>query len=248
VDNFPAERGSAATEVFQDVITLVCGAVGGVVESAEQRTPATYQFLVRTAVVYHLIYNLRCRVLMDRHGFWYAEDLAQYSIMRSYCEGLNKLPQQVRRQRIDGMPSAMIFVYLNKNVDQSFITAPLAPQPFDMLFVQQQQQQQQHRFAPAPAMAHSVGGPYGGPPLYTAQAPRVQLKGSMPPPVYGSVRPQHMAMLPPPPHAQQQQQQRAMMMSASTAATGFSPQPYQHQRHHFHSHQHPYVDGTEAFY
>lgn len=103
----------------------------GVVEGVEARSETSFVALVRTHAVWHLIYTLRCRVLMDRHGFWFAETIQQFRIMKEYCEGVRRLPQYTRHYQTDGLPCMPLVVELSRSVERSSVAAPPSPPCFD---------------------------------------------------------------------------------------------------------------------
>lgn len=132
VQMYPSEHKDQAANIFEKVLTLICGPGAGSVVGVEPRSDTSFIVFVRTGVVWHVIYNMRYRVLMDRHGFWYAENLQQYAIMREYCENVRTLPQQSRHAKTDGMPSMPLVIELSRTMSRTSITAPPAPAPFDI--------------------------------------------------------------------------------------------------------------------
>jgi hypothetical protein len=132
VQMFPSEHKDQAASIFEKVLTLICGPGAGSVVGVEPRSDTSFIVFVRTGVVWHVIYNMRYRVLMDRHGFWYAENLMQYAMMREYCENVRTLPQQARHAKTDGMPSMPLVIELSRTMSRTSITAPPAPAPFDI--------------------------------------------------------------------------------------------------------------------
>lgn len=133
VQMFPSELIHQALDVFQDVIATVCTNYGGIVERVDHRSETSFIAFVRTSFVWHLISLLRCRVLMDRHGFWYATDLDRYVQMKEYCEGVRRLPQQQRHYKTDGLPCMPLVVELGRMVSPETVVAPPAPPPFDSI-------------------------------------------------------------------------------------------------------------------
>jgi hypothetical protein len=131
VQMFPAELKDHAALIFEKVMLIICGPGAGRVVGIEARSETSFLVFVQTDVVWHVLYNLRCRVLMDRHGFWYAENLQQYSKMREYCDAVRMLPQHSRHGKTDGMPSMPLVVELSRTVSSASIVAPPAPAPFD---------------------------------------------------------------------------------------------------------------------
>lgn len=131
VQMYPYEHMENAQVIFDAVMCLICGPGAGRAVGVEQRSDTSFLVHVQTGVVWHVLYNLRCRVLMDRHGFWYAGSLPQYLMMREYCDRLRNLPQHARHAAADGMPSLPLVVELARSVQQRTISAPSAPAPFD---------------------------------------------------------------------------------------------------------------------
>lgn len=103
----------------------------GVVENVLPRSETSFIALIRTKDVWNLIQKLRCRVLMDRNGFWYAETMEQYLEMKKYCEGIRHMPQQARHVKTDGLPCMPLVVELSTSEVRSAIKAPAAPPCFD---------------------------------------------------------------------------------------------------------------------
>jgi hypothetical protein len=171
IQMFPCELHDRAA-VLNRVIEATCGRDCGVVQRIEPRSETSFIAHVRTHQVWQLIYKLRCRVLMDRFGFWYAADLDQYVRMKEYCEGVRRLPQQTRHFQTDGLPCMPLVVELSRAVDKMVVTENNAPRTFDEIVpmaavdrhrtrLQQQQQQQQD-----PSTVKSSGG--GFPPALSA--------------------------------------------------------------------------------
>ncbi|KAG5483893.1 hypothetical protein CUR178_06890 [Leishmania enriettii] len=115
------------------VIEATCGRDAGLVQSFESRSETSFVAHLRTNNVWELIYKLRCRVLMDRFGFWYAADIDQYVRMKEYCEGVRRLPQQTRHFQTDGLPCMPLVVELSRSVDRSLVTENTGPRCFDEL-------------------------------------------------------------------------------------------------------------------
>lgn len=134
VQMFPSEHKDHTAVLFEKVLLLICGPGAGCVVGVEPRSDTSFIAFVRTSVVWHVLYNLRYRVLMDRHGFWYAENVQQYVSMRDYCESVRMLPQHARHAKTDGMPSMPLVLELSRTISRSSITAPPAPAPFDVQF------------------------------------------------------------------------------------------------------------------
>ncbi|KAG5485364.1 hypothetical protein LSCM4_06000 [Leishmania orientalis] len=115
------------------VIEATCGRDAGLVQSFESRSETSFIAHLRTNNVWELIYKLRCRVLMDRFGFWYATDIEQYVRMKEYCEGVRRLPQQTRHFQTDGLPCMPLVVELSRSVDRALVTENTGPRCFDEL-------------------------------------------------------------------------------------------------------------------
>lgn len=133
VQMFPSEHKDQAAALFERVMLLVCGPGAGRVVGIESRSETSFIVMVRTGFVWHVLYNLHYRVLMDRHGFWYAENINQYAQLKEYCDRVRALPQQTRRSKTDGLPSMPLVVELSRTVSRTTILAPPAPAPFDVL-------------------------------------------------------------------------------------------------------------------
>lgn len=132
IQMFASEMIQRAADIFQDILHTVCGVHGGVVERVELRSESSFIAVVRTACVYDVIHSLRCRVLMDRSGFWYAEDLQQYAYMKTYCEQVRNLPAGHRYQLTDGLPCMPLVVELSRSAACDKLRAPPAPPSFDV--------------------------------------------------------------------------------------------------------------------
>ncbi|KAG5510118.1 hypothetical protein JKF63_07014 [Porcisia hertigi] len=130
IQMFPCELRDRVG-LLNRVIEMTCGRDAGVVQGFETRSETSFVAQVRTNKVWDLIYKLRCRVLMDRFGFWYAGDIDQYVRMKEYCEGVRRLPQQTRHFQTDGLPCMPLVVELSRSVDRSFLTENTAPRCFD---------------------------------------------------------------------------------------------------------------------
>lgn len=103
----------------------------GYVESVYPRSETSFIAMFRTNDLWNLIQRLRCRVLMDRNGFWYAETMEQYMDLKYYCENIRRMPQQARHAKTDGLPCMPLVVELSTSEVQSAIKAPPAPPCFD---------------------------------------------------------------------------------------------------------------------
>lgn len=139
VQMFPSEWIGQADCVFQDVLDCLCGIDGsqggGHVERTEQRSETSFIAFVCTSKVWELIARLRCRVLMDRHGFWYADDWNSFLKMKEYCEGVRRLPQQQRHYKTDGLPCMPLVVELSRMVSHdSVLGSPATVASFDVIF------------------------------------------------------------------------------------------------------------------
>ncbi|CUG94391.1 Hypothetical protein, putative [Bodo saltans] len=133
VQMFPSEWIQQAHSIFQEIIRTICGpSMPAVVESMDMRSETSFIALVRTAHVWDLIARLRCRVLMDRHGYWYANDWKAYQEMKDYCDTVRRLPQQQRHCKTDGLPCMPLVVELGRSATTENITAPYTA-PFDSL-------------------------------------------------------------------------------------------------------------------
>ncbi|RNF03135.1 uncharacterized protein Tco025E_08242, partial [Trypanosoma conorhini] len=117
--------------VLNRVVEATCGPDIATVVGIEPRSETSFITLVRTNGVWQLIHKLRCRVLMDRHGFWYAENMEQYLRLKEYCESVRRLPQQMRHFQTDGLPCMPLVVELSRSVNAASVTSPPAPPPFD---------------------------------------------------------------------------------------------------------------------
>ncbi|KAG5484753.1 hypothetical protein LSCM1_06574 [Leishmania martiniquensis] len=115
------------------VIEATCGREAGLVQGFESRSETSFIAHVRTSNVWELIYKLRCRVLMDRFGFWYAADIDQYVRMKEYCESVRRLPQQTRHFQTDGLPCMPLVVELSRAVDRALVIENTTPRCFDEL-------------------------------------------------------------------------------------------------------------------
>mmetsp|Transcript_68207 Transcript_68207/g.79391 ORF Transcript_68207/g.79391 Transcript_68207/m.79391 type:complete len:621 (+) Transcript_68207:288-2150(+) len=132
VQMFPSEWIHDAKVVFQEVICAICGPRCAVVERIEPRSETSFIAFVKTAQLWDLISALRCRCLMDRHGFWYASSWQQYLDMKTYCEVVRRMPQQQRHYKTDGLPCMPLVVELSRMVAIDSVLAPPATQvPFD---------------------------------------------------------------------------------------------------------------------
>lgn len=133
VQMFPSEWIQQAQAIFQELVRTICGpTMPAVVETMDMRSETSFIAVVRTAHVWDLIARLRCRVLMDRHGYWYANDWKAYLDMKEYCEAVRRLPQQQRHCKTDGLPCMPLVVELGRSATMDSITAPYCA-PFDSL-------------------------------------------------------------------------------------------------------------------
>ncbi|CAJ1018598.1 hypothetical protein, conserved [Leishmania lindenbergi] len=132
IQMFPCELRDRVG-LLNRVIEATCGRNAGLAQSFETRSETSFIAHVRTNNVWELIYKLRCRVLMDRFGFWYAADIDQYVRMKEYCEGVRRLPQQTRHFQTDGLPCMPLVVELSRSVDRGLVTENTAPRCFDEL-------------------------------------------------------------------------------------------------------------------
>ncbi|ORC88551.1 uncharacterized protein TM35_000161890 [Trypanosoma theileri] len=131
IQMFPCELRDRTIIVLNRVVEATCGPDIATVVGIEPRSETSFIALVRTNEVWHLIHKLRCRVLMDRHGFWYAENFDQYMRLKEYCEGVRRLPQQMRHFQTDGLPCMPLVVELSRSVDAAAVTSPSAEPSFD---------------------------------------------------------------------------------------------------------------------
>ena len=119
---FPIEYVPFAGRVLQFVCDSVCGAgtVASIRDiSAKSEKSFTANFL--TDNVWEVVSRLRRRVLMDRHGFWFADDISQYIMMKQYCEGVRKLPQHTRHFLTDGLPCMPLVIEICRGVNLALL-------------------------------------------------------------------------------------------------------------------------------
>ncbi|ESL09478.1 hypothetical protein TRSC58_02799 [Trypanosoma rangeli SC58] len=131
IQMFPCELRDRTIIVLNRVVEATCGPDIATVVAIEPRSETSFITLIRTNNVWQLIHKLRCRVLMDRHGFWYAENMEQYLRLKEYCESVRRLPQQMRHFQTDGLPCMPLVVELSRSVNAASVTSPPAPPPFD---------------------------------------------------------------------------------------------------------------------
>ncbi|KAF8281214.1 hypothetical protein TcBrA4_0089950 [Trypanosoma cruzi] len=131
VQMFPCELRDRTIIVLNRVVEATCGPDIATVVGIEPRSETSFIALIRTNDVWHLIHKLRCRVLMDRHGFWYAENMEQYLRLKEYCESVRRLPQQIRHFQTDGLPCMPLVVELSRSVNAASVTSLPAPPSFD---------------------------------------------------------------------------------------------------------------------
>ncbi|CBZ24517.1 conserved hypothetical protein [Leishmania mexicana MHOM/GT/2001/U1103] len=132
IQMFPCELRDRVG-LLNRVIEATCGRDAGLVQSFETRSETSFIAHVRTNNVWELIYKLRCRVLMDRFGFWYAGDIEQYVRMKEYCESVRRLPQQTRHFQTDGLPCMPLVVELSRSLDRGLVPENTGPRCFDEL-------------------------------------------------------------------------------------------------------------------
>ena len=130
VQMFPSEHKEQFQLLFERILQLVCGPAIATVHAAEPRSDTSFLVFLTTSCVWHVIHFLRCRVLMDRHGFWYAEDFAQFEALMQYCDRVRSLPPPQRNAATDGLPSRALVVELSRTA-ATVQGAPPAPAPFD---------------------------------------------------------------------------------------------------------------------
>lgn len=130
VQMFPSEHKEQFQLLFERILQLVCGPAIATVHAAEPRSDTSFLVFLTTTCVWHVIHFLRCRVLMDRHGFWYAEDFAQFEALMQYCDRVRSLPPPQRNAATDGLPSRALVVELSRTA-ATVQSAPPAPAPFD---------------------------------------------------------------------------------------------------------------------
>ncbi|RNF09938.1 uncharacterized protein Tco025E_07112, partial [Trypanosoma conorhini] len=126
IQMFPCELRDRTIIVLNRVVEATCGPDIATVVGIEPRSETSFITLVRTNGVWQLIHKLRCRVLMDRHGFWYAENMEQYLRLKEYCESVRRLPQQMRHFQTDGLPCMPLVVELSRSVNAASVTSPPA--------------------------------------------------------------------------------------------------------------------------
>ncbi|PWU84941.1 hypothetical protein C4B63_193g7 [Trypanosoma cruzi] len=131
IQMFPCELRDRTIIVLNRVVEATCGPDIATVVGIEPRSETSFIALIRTNDVWHLIHKLRCRVLMDRHGFWYAENMEQYLRLKEYCESVRRLPQQIRHFQTDGLPCMPLVVELSRSVNAASVTSLPAPPSFD---------------------------------------------------------------------------------------------------------------------
>ncbi len=102
---FPIEYVPMASKVLQFVCDRVCGA-GVVTRISAMRNKSQTSFTTHfyTEHLWDVVSCLRLRVLMDRHGFWYARNRQEFETMRGYSDRIRNLPQQTRHFLMDGLP------------------------------------------------------------------------------------------------------------------------------------------------
>ncbi|CCW68336.1 unnamed protein product [Phytomonas sp. Hart1] len=119
--------------IINRVIAATCGVDVATVMSVEPRSETSFVANVRTRVGNQLVQKLRCRVLMDRHGFWYANTFNQYKCLKEYCEAIRRLPQQSRHYLTGGLPCMPLVVELSRSVGRDSIPSDPAPCCFDAI-------------------------------------------------------------------------------------------------------------------
>ncbi|RNE98761.1 hypothetical protein TraAM80_08608 [Trypanosoma rangeli] len=131
IQMFPCELRDRTIIVLNRVVEATCGPDIATVVAIEPRFETSFIAFIRTNNVWQLIHKLRCRVLMDRHGFWYAENMEQYLRLKEYCESVRRMPQQMRHFQTDGLPCMPLVVELSRSVNAASVTSPPALPPFD---------------------------------------------------------------------------------------------------------------------
>ncbi|KAG8342803.1 hypothetical protein ERJ75_000229100 [Trypanosoma vivax] len=101
---YPCELRNRTVIVLNRVIEATCGPDVAVVVNIESRFEAAFVMHVKTNSVQDLVSALHNRVLMDRHGFWYAKTVDQRDRMREYCEGMCSVPRKECSANMDGLP------------------------------------------------------------------------------------------------------------------------------------------------
>jgi hypothetical protein len=127
---FPIELLNVFLETMVSILQQVAGDICAV-ESASACSESSGLVRVRTSRVWDVIHRARYRVLMDRHGFWYAESMDQYLQLKQYCENLRSMPQQERHFVTDGLPCMPLVLELSRNISRGDVNAPEAPPAFD---------------------------------------------------------------------------------------------------------------------
>lgn len=129
---FPSElkeRGETLNTILREVYPEF--GVLGLVEQTFPRSETSFIAYIRTDIVYHLIKYTRVRILMDRFGCWYAENMEQYRELKAFCENIRRMPQHDRHAVTDGLPCMPLVVELSTLVQKESITAPSAGKCFD---------------------------------------------------------------------------------------------------------------------
>lgn len=105
----------------------------GVVHNISPRSDTSFIAMISTDDLWNLIQRLRCRILMDHNGFWYADTLGQYMELKQYCEFLRYMPQRPRHAKTDGLPCMPLVVELSTAEQKREICGPSAPPSFDTI-------------------------------------------------------------------------------------------------------------------
>lgn len=129
---FPSElkvRRDTLNTILREVYPKL--GVLGIVDQIFPRSETSFIASIYTDIVYHLIKYTRVRILMDRFGCWYAENMEQYRELKAFCENIRRMPQHDRHAVTDGLPCMPLVVELSTLAQKESLTAPPAGKCFD---------------------------------------------------------------------------------------------------------------------
>ena len=120
--------------MLESVIRQVAGDDAGVVISCTAVTFNAVRATILSAAPFSLCHALRCRVMADRHGFWYARTYEAFLELREYCSNLRYISQQERHYITDGLASIPLIAEFATEVNIPSLGLPIVGhEPYDFI-------------------------------------------------------------------------------------------------------------------
>ena len=134
VQMFPTELISVGGRVLESILRDTLGDDGGVVINCEAVAFNAVRATVSCQQPYQVCHAIRCRVMADRHGFWYVKSYEAFLHLREYCNNLRYLSQPDRHFITDGLASIPLICEFALETSLAILPPPSSQhEPYDLI-------------------------------------------------------------------------------------------------------------------